>query len=370
MMVMMKFRAVYLLLLSIVSWCRGEEQITGVTGSNVTFRASVNVRPSEINWLKNEIKIVDLEEGKEPDFYRFYNIKERVIVNLAEKTFTLLDVIPGDSGRYKAMLLVDGTYQNLFFSLRVLDPVCNVSVQNTTVGNNVTLRCFCSSDGAEPVQYEWRNVSHRLSVQQNLTVSMGEKPQTLWCIASNQVSSSNATITVPPRTPDPVCKVSVQNTTVGNNVTLRCFCSSDGAESAQYEWRNVSHRLTDQQNLTVSMGKKPQTLWCIASNEVSSSNATITVPRRIPESTGAYRSHIIIAVTAITITIIVLITALCYYKKSPCGAPSVSAGRHRKKELQIGEDHPPTRSVDGKGSCGGTYILRSDTELLPCLGDS
>ncbi|XP_073524846.1 lymphocyte function-associated antigen 3-like isoform X4 [Phyllobates terribilis] len=287
MMVMMKFRAVYLLLLSIVSWCRGEEQITGVTGSNVTFRASVNVRPSEINWLKNEIKIVDLEEGKEPDFYRFYNIKERVIVNLAEKTFTLLDVIPGDSGRYKAMLLVDGTYQNLFFSLRVLDPVCNVSVQNTTVGNNVTLRCFCSSDGAEPVQYEWRNVSHRLSVQQNLTVSMGEKPQTLWCIASNQVSSSNATITVPPRT---------------------------------------------------------------------------------PESTGAYRSHIIIAVTAITITIIVLITALCYYKKSPCGAPSVSAGRHRKKELQIGEDHPPTRSVDGKGSCGGTYILRSDTELLPCLG--
>ncbi|XP_073524847.1 uncharacterized protein [Phyllobates terribilis] len=198
----METAAVLLLLLSVCARCRGEEQITGVTGSNVTFRASVIVRPSEINWLKNEIKIVDLEEGKEPDFYRFYNIKERVIVNLAEKTFTLLDVIPGDSGRYKAMLLVDGIFTNIFFSLRVLDPVCNVSVLNTTVGNNVTLRCSCSSDGAEPAQYEWRNVSHRLSVQQNLTVSMGEKPQTLWCIASNEVSSSNATIIVPPRTPD------------------------------------------------------------------------------------------------------------------------------------------------------------------------
>ncbi|XP_069616533.1 basement membrane-specific heparan sulfate proteoglycan core protein-like [Ranitomeya imitator] len=343
----------------------GEEQITKVTGSSVTFRASGDVQPSEITWLKNEIKIVELEEGKEPDFYGFYNIKDRVDLNLTEKTFILQDVTPEDSGMYKAVLLVNDKFQNLFFSLRVLDPVCKVSVQTMTVGHNVTLSCSCSSDGARPSQYKWRNVSHRVSDQQNLTVSMGKEPQTLWCVASNEVSSSEATVTVPRRGPDPVCKVSVQNMTVGHNVTLSCSCSSDGARPSQYKWRNVTHRVSDQQNLTVSMGKEPQTLWCVASNEVSSSEATVTVPRREPEEEkkmGAQGSHhIIIAVSAITIVIIVLITALCYYKNRPCHVRSVTATRHRK-ELQMGKDVPPTSSVPDNGACGGSYTVRSDTE--------
>ncbi|XP_077153916.1 uncharacterized protein LOC143816869 [Ranitomeya variabilis] len=193
-------RTVVLLLLS--AWCRGQEQITKLSGSSVTFRASGDVQPSEITWLKEEIKIVDLEEGKEPDFYGFYNIKDRVDANLTEKTFILRDVTPEDSGMYKAVLLVDGRITNLFFSLRVLDPVCKVSVQNTTVGHNVTLSCSCSSDGAQPSQYKWRNVTHHVSDQQDLTISMGKEPQTLLCNASNKVSSSNATVTVPPREPD------------------------------------------------------------------------------------------------------------------------------------------------------------------------
>ncbi|XP_069616532.1 uncharacterized protein [Ranitomeya imitator] len=191
---------VVLLLLSV--WCRGEEQMTKVTGSSVTFRAGGDVQPSEITWLKDETKIVDLEEGKEPDFYGFYNIKDRVDANLTEKTFILRDVTPEDSGLYKAVLLVNGRITDLFFSLRVLDPVCKVSVQNTNVGNNVTLNCSCSSDGARPSQYKWQNVTHRVSDQQNLTVSMGKEPQTLWCVASNEVSSSEATVTVPRRGPD------------------------------------------------------------------------------------------------------------------------------------------------------------------------
>ncbi|XP_077155461.1 uncharacterized protein LOC143817877 isoform X3 [Ranitomeya variabilis] len=271
--------------------CPGEEQITKVTGSSVTFRAGGDVQPSEITWLKNEIKIVDLEEGKEPDFYGFYNIKDRVDLNLMEKIFILQDLTPEDSGLYKAVLLVDGQFRNLFFSLRVLDPVCKVSVQNTTVGHNVTLSCSCSSDGAQPLQYKWRNVTHQVSGQQNLTIS-------------------------------------------------------------------------DQQNLTVSMGKEPQTLWCVASNEVSSSKATITVPPRVPEEkkTGVYGSHhIIIAVSAITIVIIVLITALYNYKNSPCCVHSVTAARHRK-ELQMGKDVPPMSSVPDNGSCGGSYTVWSDTE--------
>ncbi|XP_077155460.1 uncharacterized protein LOC143817877 isoform X2 [Ranitomeya variabilis] len=369
MMMALKFSAVFLLLLSIF-WCRGEEQITKVTGSSVTFRAGGDVQPSEITWLKNEIKIVDLEEGKEPDFYGFYNIKDRVDLNLMEKIFILQDLTPEDSGLYKAVLLVDGQFRNLFFSLRVLDPVCKVSVQTMTVRHNVTLSC--SSDGARPSKYEWRNITHRVSDQQNLTVSMGKEPQTLWCVVSNEVSRSNATITVPGRGPDPVCKVSVQNTTVGHNVTLSCSCSSDGAQPLQYKWRNVTHQvsgqqnltISDQQNLTVSMGKEPQTLWCVASNEVSSSKATITVPPRVPEEkkTGVYGSHhIIIAVSAITIVIIVLITALYNYKNSPCCVHSVTAARHRK-ELQMGKDVPPMSSVPDNGSCGGSYTVWSDTE--------
>ncbi|CAJ0947001.1 unnamed protein product [Ranitomeya imitator] len=192
---------------------RREEQITKVTGSSVTFRASGDVQPSEITWLKNEIKIVDLEEGKKPDFYGFYNIKDRVDLNLTEKTFILRDVSPEDSGLYKAVLLVNGRITDLFsvcwcscsnlLSVTVIpQSVCKVSVQTMTVWHNVTLSCSCSSDGARPSQYKWRNVSHRVSDQQNLTVSMGKEPQTLWCVASNEVSSSEATVTVPRRGPE------------------------------------------------------------------------------------------------------------------------------------------------------------------------
>ncbi|XP_073407136.1 uncharacterized protein [Dendrobates tinctorius] len=197
----MKPAAVVLLLLSVCAWCRGEEQITKVSGSVVTFRVNADVRPSEITWLKNENKIVELEEGREPDFYPFYDIKDRVGVNLTEKTFTLQAVTPEDSGAYKAVLLVDDRLLNDFFSLRVLDPVCNVSIQNTIVGHNVTLSCSCSSGGARPSQYKWQNGITE-SDQQILTVSMGKEPKTLWCVASNEVSSSNATVTVPHQVPD------------------------------------------------------------------------------------------------------------------------------------------------------------------------
>ncbi|KAM4044277.1 uncharacterized protein ACNLHF_008272 [Anomaloglossus baeobatrachus] len=190
------------LLVIFCGWCRGAGEFTVFTGSDVTFVANVSDRASEISWQKQDIKIIDLEQGKEPDFYPHYNIQDRVSASLEAKTFTLRNVVPADSGSYKAVLLINGKLQDEFFNLLVLastDRVCNVSIRNMTKEHIVWLWCLCSSDGAAPSQYEWFNGSQSVSSQQNITVSMQKEPQILKCVASNRVSYSSATITVPRR---------------------------------------------------------------------------------------------------------------------------------------------------------------------------
>ncbi|XP_075188882.1 uncharacterized protein LOC142280667 isoform X2 [Anomaloglossus baeobatrachus] len=109
------------LLVIFCGWCRGAGEFTVFTGSDVTFVANVSDRASEISWQKQDIKIIDLEQGKEPDFYPHYNIQDRVSASLEAKTFTLRNVVPADSGSYKAVLLINGKLQDEFFNLLVLE---------------------------------------------------------------------------------------------------------------------------------------------------------------------------------------------------------------------------------------------------------
>ncbi|XP_069802295.1 uncharacterized protein [Dendropsophus ebraccatus] len=99
-------RAQLLLLLGLLSCCcRGEEQVKLLSGSDAVFRADVSDRPSEITWLIGRDKIVDLEQGRLPDFYR---MKERVVADLEKGTLILKVVTPADSGQYRANRLVEG----------------------------------------------------------------------------------------------------------------------------------------------------------------------------------------------------------------------------------------------------------------------
>ncbi|XP_075710849.1 lymphocyte function-associated antigen 3 isoform X2 [Rhinoderma darwinii] len=192
---MMASGVALLLLLGVFSMCRGEEQFKILTGSNVTFKVPTNVSYSEINWLKNSNKIVDLLQGLPP---HFYTLKNRVIASFNDGTFTLMNVSPDDGGQYRADVVVGGFVLDRYFSLQVYDHVCKVLVHNTTMEKNVTLTCTCASQSASPSKYEWFNKSHHLvSERQILRVSQQGDPQTFLCSASNEVSQSNASYTVP-----------------------------------------------------------------------------------------------------------------------------------------------------------------------------
>ncbi|XP_069802288.1 uncharacterized protein [Dendropsophus ebraccatus] len=191
-------RAQLLLLLGLLSCCcRGEEQVKLLSGSDAVFRADVSDRPSEITWLIGRDKIVDLEQGRLPDFYR---MKERVVADLEKGTLILKVVTPADSGQYRANRLVEGKIFTNDFRLLVFDHVCPVVIRNSTTGNNVTLQCKCSDRGAQPSKYEWYNHTSRLSGEESLMVQKGESAQLYRCVASNDLSKSEANVTVPAQT--------------------------------------------------------------------------------------------------------------------------------------------------------------------------
>ncbi|XP_066455307.1 titin-like [Eleutherodactylus coqui] len=198
----MESTAALLLLLGVVGCCRGLEPIAVCSGSDVTFRAAASARPLEINWFKDSSKIVEVEEGKDP-FY--FTCQGRCIVNLPRRTLIVTNVTAEDSGSYRAAVLVGGTLEDTNFRLQVDDPVCNVTIRNTTVQNNVTLQCVCSSSGAAPAKCEWykwdsgnyRSVSDGCSI----TVHKEEKPQQYECVAFNGACNNSATFTVPGKEP-------------------------------------------------------------------------------------------------------------------------------------------------------------------------
>ncbi|XP_075710851.1 lymphocyte function-associated antigen 3 isoform X4 [Rhinoderma darwinii] len=115
---MMASGVALLLLLGVFSMCRGEEQFKILTGSNVTFKVPTNVSYSEINWLKNSNKIVDLLQGLPP---HFYTLKNRVIASFNDGTFTLMNVSPDDGGQYRADVVVGGFVLDRYFSLQVYE---------------------------------------------------------------------------------------------------------------------------------------------------------------------------------------------------------------------------------------------------------
>ncbi|XP_040278717.1 uncharacterized protein LOC120994316 [Bufo bufo] len=193
--------AAVLLFFCLVSWSRGQETIKKLSGSNVTFKVDVTAGPTEIAWFRGTDKIIDLEVGSEPFFY---SLKERTVPDLSKGTLLLRDVSPADSGPYSARLLIGGSYINVNFRLQVFDRVCQVVIQNSTQENNVTLSCTCSApSAAPPTRYQWYNWSgHSVSDLQNITMQKEDKEQLLRCNASNEVSWTNATITVPAKDND------------------------------------------------------------------------------------------------------------------------------------------------------------------------
>ncbi|XP_066457618.1 uncharacterized protein [Eleutherodactylus coqui] len=317
----MESAAALLLLLGVFCGCCGLELIDECPGNNVTFTAAASARPLQIHWFKDNSEIVEVKEGRKP-FY--YILQDRVIIDLPQRTLILKNVTPADSGSYRAAVLVGGTLENTNFRLLV-DDLCNVIIYDVTVENKVKLQCICSSPGAAPSEcnwYKWDSGNYYLvSDECRITVRKEEKTQLYKCVACNKVSNKYATFTVPIKVPDPVCNVTIRNTTVENNVTLQCVCSSSGAAPAKYEWykwdsgnyRNVS----DGCSITVHKEEKTQLYKCVASYKVSNNSATFTVPNKIPEPPRRLNPgiYVLIATLVLAFIIIVAIVAILLLRK-------------------------------------------------------
>ncbi|CAN2387702.1 hypothetical protein PRIEUP_LOCUS12021, partial [Pristimantis euphronides] len=189
--------ALLLLLLSVLSGCQAEKLIEVLSGRNVSFKAEASAPPTEINWYKDESKVVDVEDGTPPYYYKLRN---RVLVDLVNRTFILINVTLNDNGRYRAAALVNSNFENSYNRLQVIDPVCEVVIHSIIHENHVMLHCNCTNHGAPPAKYEWYNGSDPLvSQEQSITVLRKGKPQLFKCVASNEVSNNMATFLVLPK---------------------------------------------------------------------------------------------------------------------------------------------------------------------------
>ncbi|XP_071995102.1 uncharacterized protein [Engystomops pustulosus] len=154
-----------------------------------------------MSWLVNGSKLVDLEEGQAPYFYGERG--DRAAADLGEKTLILKNVTPGDSGEYRATLLLQGQLFHKDFRLQVYDHVCPVRVSADVAGDSVTLQCSCSGPGPPPSWYEWRSSGGPVfNTTQNITVPTREDPQPITCVARNEVTNTSDTFSVPAKSED------------------------------------------------------------------------------------------------------------------------------------------------------------------------
>ncbi|XP_066455310.1 uncharacterized protein [Eleutherodactylus coqui] len=301
----MESAAVLLLLLVVFGCCRGLEPIKECPGNIVTFTAAASARPLEINWFNYSSKIVEVEEGRDP-FY--YTCQGRCIVDLPQRTLIVKNVSPADSGTYRAAVLVGGTLEDTIFRLLVDDPVCSVTIGNTTVENNVTLQCVYSCSGAAPAKCKWykldsgnyRNVSDRC----NITVHKEEKTQLYKCVACNEAFNSSATFTVPSKEPD-----------------------------------------------HVSTSPATSTVPTTTPDHVFSSTSTSTVPTTIPEP--ASRVHIYVLIAILILAVIIIGVILLLKKTNILGA-------QRPKP----EDEECKKLTQGKSEESLTPCVRLDFHLI------
>ncbi|XP_040190057.1 uncharacterized protein LOC120921614 isoform X3 [Rana temporaria] len=122
--------------------------INETVGRDVTLTPHYTGDPSEINWKINGNKLVDMELRPRVDIV-FYHLQDRATINHTDGVLTIRKLTKGDSGVYKAEVLVNNVYQVTEINLMVLDESVTPAFTSSTGPPNihVTSPSFSRSHG-------------------------------------------------------------------------------------------------------------------------------------------------------------------------------------------------------------------------------
>ncbi|XP_040190073.1 uncharacterized protein LOC120921625 isoform X3 [Rana temporaria] len=163
-----------------------------LVGSEVIMVPKYTGNPTEINWKINGNKLVDMELNT-PDEPTFYHLKNRTTIDRTNGRLTIRNLTIGDSGDYKAEVLVNSVYQytEIKLTVRACPDVPTITDQSTK--DRIILFCESSTPG---VTYEWRINKISVGTNQLYNESRPKEDVTLTCFVDNEVCKKNVSKTI------------------------------------------------------------------------------------------------------------------------------------------------------------------------------
>ncbi|KAM4699300.1 SLAM family member 7-like [Discoglossus pictus] len=170
--------------------------VNGKVGGSVTFTAHHGSQASEITWKIGGDKYGEVEANG-PHFYRNGN---RSTMDLQSGNFTINHLVKSDANDYTAEVLIRGTVNYHYFTLRVYEEVTIKPQVNCSLSKdgNYTLRCTYPFDN---VTLSWMGIDN---CQTAVCTIPYDKEVEVTCIARNPVSESQNTTKCPPPRKDSV----------------------------------------------------------------------------------------------------------------------------------------------------------------------
>ncbi|KAF4086924.1 hypothetical protein AMELA_G00089910 [Ameiurus melas] len=175
---------VYFLFLFSVDYVYSEDL---KTGTNYTFRPSIQGTIEILDWRHNGNLVVEWEPGSDPHFYRY---KERASLDTTTGDFTLRLMKKEDSGVFRGQFQVETILQEFERTITVIDPVPKPKVTCEQNGMNITLRC--SVDPSVQAEFTWSGPNGFSESGNSVHITKeSDQEKVYFCIAKNSVSHTD-----------------------------------------------------------------------------------------------------------------------------------------------------------------------------------
>ncbi|XP_017325873.1 lymphocyte function-associated antigen 3 isoform X2 [Ictalurus punctatus] len=169
------------------------------TGTNHTFRPSIQGPIERIDWRYNGNLVVDWDSGSDPTWFR---LKERASLDIKTGDLTL-QLKKEDSGLFKGQFQVNGILHYFERTITVIDPVPKPKVTCEQNGVNITLRC--SVDPSVQAEFTWSGPNGLSQSGNSLHITKESEERVYFCTAKNKVSNSETEFSLkscPPQAED------------------------------------------------------------------------------------------------------------------------------------------------------------------------
>ncbi|XP_073702388.1 uncharacterized protein [Garra rufa] len=193
-------------------------------GKNVTLDPHIQVEPEEILWTFNGNKLAECDFT---EFHEYGQFKRRSSIEFTTGKLTVHQMTRQDNGIYRSVIQIDGRQHNSQNEVQVIDAVQEPNVTCTLNKITKSKTLFCSVSSQIKASYEWTG-SHLVQHSgQELPISNGEEPDSVFtCTVKNEVSQKKTSFALkdcPTDIPHP------ENITENENINLSVLLFIIGA---------------------------------------------------------------------------------------------------------------------------------------------